>query len=115
METGLYPGNMKDFLSSFGINEDKFEWHDAASCRDWPFDLFFETYETNRAVAKQVDSLCMHCPVQSECYRYGIANKETGVWGGFYLTNGSPDQNRNVHKSLEITKRMARRIFNEPV
>jgi hypothetical protein len=106
---------MKGFLSSLGINEEEFEWQDLSSCKEWPLDLFFELYETNKTVARQVDNLCLHCPVQSECYEFGTKGKETGVWGGFYLSNGNPDQNKNNHKSLETTKRMARRIFHESV
>ena len=31
---------------------------------------------------------CDRCPVRFECYAFGVANKETGIWGGVPLDVG---------------------------
>lgn len=104
---------MKDFLNELGIDPDDFRWHDLASCQRFPFNLFFEDYESNKIIANQVDDICGHCPVQKECFFAGKNGKENGVWGGFYLINGEVDRLKNNHKNEEKTKKMLRRIFTD--
>lgn len=111
MGCGTYLNAMRDFLTELGVDPDNFRWHDLASCQRFSFNLFFEDYESNKTIANQIDDLCSHCPVQKECFNTGIAGKETGVWGGFYLINGEVDKSKNSHKSQDKAKSMLRRIF----
>lgn len=104
---------MRISLSEFGIDEDFFSWRDLAACNNMPLGLFFEKYESDKVVARQVDQGCLSCPVQKECYQAGKQNKETGVWGGFYLNNGTEDPIKNKHKTLEIAKAMAERVLSD--
>jgi hypothetical protein len=68
--------------------------------------LFFDKYETDINIAKNIDEACLACPVISMCYKSGIDNNEYGVWGGVYLSSGGIDKARNVHKTTEIWKRL---------
>lgn len=104
---------MQSILQQLKIDPENFSWHDLASCKNFSFNLFFEEYESNKTIAKQVDLLCWHCPVQKECFTAGTQNKEIGVWGGFYLINGEVDGNKNAHKELQLVKEMMGKIFNE--
>lgn len=54
------------------------EWTLLARCRDMADALFPEGKEQ-----KRVRSLCMGCPVRSECLAEALDNRiEWGVWGG---------------------------------
>lgn len=88
-------------LDDLGLDPDNFEWWDLSSCQNMELKDFYERYEEDEVHAKNLDQVCFHCPVQRECLREGIENKEWGVWGGLYLVNGVVDKNRNAHKSDE--------------
>jgi hypothetical protein len=68
--------------------------------------LFFDTYEVNENIAKNVDECCLSCPVAKICYESGVDNNEYGVWGGVYLSFGSPDTMKNSHKTKETWTRI---------
>lgn len=74
---------------------------DRADCRGKDLDLFFEKYETNKEVAKEVDDLCGNCPVRRQCFEMGVKTAGTGVHGGFYLALGHVSRARNTHKDQE--------------
>lgn len=97
MGHGKFPRIMQDFFSD--VNQELFEWSDVASCRGLHHNYFFDLYESNRIIAKNIDELCVNCPVRQECFQSGSGRKETGVWGGFYLVNGEIDTHRNSHKN----------------
>lgn len=79
-------------------------------CKDMDREDFYDNYETTETVAKLTDEVCLSCPVLKECLRAGTENGEYGVWGGFYLTAGKVDTNRNAHKTRETWKRLRDRI-----
>lgn len=97
-----------DILEELGIDPEDFQWQDLAACKGIDdVNYFFDKYEKDRVIAEHVDQLCMVCPVRSFCLRDGMENKEEGVWGGVYLTNGEPDRERNSHKTEEDWKKLA--------
>jgi hypothetical protein len=50
----------------------------------------------------------MSCPVAKICYQTGVENDEYGVWGGVYLSAGSVDNGKNIHKTAEVWKKIKR-------
>ena len=89
-------------LDELGIDPEDFTWHDLSLCDGMDPELFFSKYESDEEVARQVDQICLHCPVMKECGLRGPQG-EHGVWGGIYWNgSGKPDKNRNAHKTPEI-------------
>jgi hypothetical protein len=112
----MFPDDTSGLLDGLGIDPTDFEWHDLAACKGYPWkdrDPFFEEYEKNNVVAKQIDDLCASCPVTKECFFFGNKTKSTGVFGGFYMQNGEVVGNKNAHKSQEIAKTLAERIYGD--
>ena len=97
---------MSNILNDLGIDKQEFEWFDLAICRGMDTNLFFEKYETDVNIAKNIDEACLSCPVSKMCYDSGVENNEYGVWGGVYLNAGSVDNSKNTHKTPEICKRI---------
>lgn len=93
---------MSSLLEAFGIDPNDFSWHDIALCRniDIP-DIFFDDYEDDARIAKNADKMCLSCPAIQFCLREGMSNRETGCWGGIYLSKGEIDEYRNSHKEEE--------------
>lgn len=88
------------------------EWKDLAVCFGTDTNLFFDYYESDTMMAKTVDSMCLSCPIMSQCLEMGTDNSEWGVWGGIYLVSGKPDANRNAHKTKEVWDGIKQRITN---
>lgn len=63
--------------------------------------LFFDKYEEDQHLASSVDNICQRCPVNKDCFAWGISNKEWGVWGGVYLKDGKIDKEFNAHKTRD--------------
>lgn len=85
-------------LDELGVDPQDFVWQDLALCVGMNPNLFFDTYETDAVVAKQIDQCCLSCPVIKECSAKGMKG-EYGVFGGVYWNgSGRPDVNRNAHK-----------------
>lgn len=97
---------MSDILNSLGIEENELEWFDLALCLNMDTNLFFDKYETDLNIARNIDQACLACPVISICYDYGTENDNYGVWGGVYLNSGSIDKVRNAHKTKDIWKQL---------
>ena len=96
-----------DILDVLGIDEKDFVWQDLAACDGMERNLFFDDYENDEIIAKQVDELCAGCPVRDMCLLYGLEHKETGVWGGIYLNGrGGIDKSKLGHKSIEEQERL---------
>jgi WhiB family transcriptional regulator, redox-sensing transcriptional regulator len=56
------------------------EWQEQAACQEVDQDLFFSLDETDQREALQ---LCRGCPVQQDCLRFAIEQREMyGIWGG---------------------------------
>jgi hypothetical protein len=112
-------------LTELGLHEEDLHWQDLAACKNLAiryvdedgqeqvFDPLFENYENDSepyVVRTSMDEVCFTCPVQKICYDYGVHNKETGVYGGLFLTNGRVDKQRNNHKNPEAWKRVHERV-----
>lgn len=98
--------NMSSILNDLGIDKEDFDWFDFAVCKGMDTNLFFDQYETDINIAKNIDQACMSCPVRKSCLQAGQSNSEYGVWGGVYLTSGSIDTNKNAHKTSDIWKKL---------
>lgn len=103
-----------NFLDLLGIDQDAFSWHDLALCAQIPDpDVFFEKYEKDKTIAKQVDEMCLSCPVMKQCAQYAIDKDhlEKGVWGGIYWNgSGAPDKDMNAHKTPEVWERIKEKM-----
>ncbi len=101
---------MSSILKALGIDPEDLKWHHLAACAGMTtnskFDWFYDLYEEDKIAAKQVDEICMGCPVIKQCYKEGITNKERGVWGGVYLNIGRVDKLNNSHKTKEVWARL---------
>lgn len=97
---------MSNVLNNLGKHRDDIKWWDIAACHGMNTNLFFDDYEIDINIAKNIDEACLSCPVISLCYQSGIENNEYGVWGGVYLSSGEIDKSRNIHKTKEIWKRL---------
>lgn len=106
MGYGSSQNNMSKFLNSLGIDKDLLQWQDLALCLGMETNLFFDAYETDVNIAKSIDQACMSCPVIAMCYKYGTESDNYGVWGGVYLSSGTPDKSKNSHKTKEINKKL---------
>jgi hypothetical protein len=89
-----------------GIDEQDLKWYHLAACNQMPINWFYDDYETDKELAKQVDQICMHCPVIKQCHAEGVADKERGVRGGVYMYLGRPDKQHNEHKDPETWKKL---------
>lgn len=76
-------------------------WKDEAKCLNMDTNIFFDKYEEDQHLASSVDSICHRCPVNKNCFAWGVSNKEWGVWGGIYLKDGKIDKEFNAHKDKE--------------
>ena len=97
---------MSNILNDLGLDPDNFNWWHLAACRGMDTDLFFDKYEADENIAKNIDEMCLACPIIDICYKNGVNNSDHGVWGGVYLTSGSVDKSRNIHKTNTIWKRL---------
>lgn len=99
---------MPDIIEQMGLDHDNLKWYQIAACNSMDINWFYDNYETDIYTAKQVDNVCMHCPVAKKCLQEGIKNKEYGVWGGIYLHLGRIDKSSNSHKEPEVWKKLSR-------
>lgn len=76
-------------------------WKDDARCLGMDTNIFFDKYEEDQSLAKSVDKACRSCPVNKNCFAWGVSQKEWGVWGGVYLKDGKIDKEFNAHKTKE--------------
>jgi len=103
---GSFQYNMSKILNSLGLDKDTLQWQDLALCLGMDTNLFFDLYETDTNVAKNIDQACISCPVIAMCYKYGTESDNYGVWGGVYLSSGTPDKSKNSHKTKEVNKKI---------
>lgn len=92
------------------INKDDADWRELALCKGMPVENFFEWYENSTEFAKVIDQNCLSCPVLQQCLSYATETKQSGVWGGVYLTAGKPDKDKNIHKTKSIWNQIEGRI-----
>ena len=99
-----------NLLDALGIEPEDFRWEMLALCNGMDTNLFYEKYESNQNTAKQIDQMCLHCPVMKQCAKKGM-DGQTGVWGGVYWNGaGRPDNARNEHKTPEIWEEIKERL-----
>ena len=114
MELGRCLLSMSDLLDELGLEEDHVEWYHLAACKNMDINWFYDKYEDkkedpNRVHAKQVDDICLSCPVAAQCLLDGVESKGYGVWGGIYLNLGRVDRDMNEHKTPEIWKALKKK------
>jgi hypothetical protein len=112
MVYGSFLKNMSDILNNLGVDEEDFDWFHLAICRGMDTNLFYDKYESDPNIAKNIDEMCISCPVVSICYQNGRENNEYGVWGGVFLNSGLIDKSKNLHKTSEIWKRLKKLNVN---
>ena len=100
---------MSSILNNLGIDEEDLDWFHLAVCRGMDTNLFYDKYESDPNIARNSDEMCFSCPVQKMCYDSGVNNNEYGVWGGVYLSSGSIDRSKNLHKKVEDWKRLKKK------
>jgi hypothetical protein len=100
---------MSNILNDLGIDEDSFEWYHLALCDGMDTNLFYDKYESDVNIAKNIDEMCLACPVAKMCYEVGIERNEQGVWGGVYILAGAIDKSKNTHKTDEVWKRLRKK------
>ena len=81
-------------------------WMSEALCAGIDTEKYFDKYEEDQELAKEVDRMCLSCPVIKECFDSGVNTESYGVWGGIFLNEGSLDNVRNSHKSDIIWKKL---------
>ena len=100
---------MSNILNDLGVDQEDFDWFHLAICRGMDTNLFYDKYEVDVNVAKNIDEMCLSCPVLKMCYESGVEKDESGVWGGVYLNSGSIDKTRNLHKTQDTWKRLKKK------
>ena len=88
-------------------------WLDEALCAGLDTSKFFDDYENDVENAKEIDRMCLACPVIKECFSYGVSTESWGVWGGVYLVDGKIDNSKNSHKASDVWKRLARMMDSD--
>lgn len=86
-------------LDELGLDASDVSWEDLAACRGMERDYFFDIYEEDKTLARQIDQVCLSCPVIQDCLEFGQEMRGWGVWGGVYLTDGEIDAKLNKHKT----------------
>lgn len=74
-------------------------WMGEALCAGTDTELYFDKYESDQDTAKNIDRMCLSCPVIKECFEQGVKTESYGVWGGIFLSEGKLDNVRNSHKT----------------
>lgn len=81
-----------------------------AECRGLDPEMWFSTDPEVREFARLI---CADCPIREMCEQYGIATRQTGIWGGSILERGRPEwagrKWRNPYRILPRRPRSARR------
>lgn len=71
------------------------DWSPQAGCRG-RYDLFDETLgpvsSSRRDAVADLQKMCVECPVRRQCLLSGKQTRSWGIWGGFYLYAGQPQQ-----------------------
>jgi len=97
---------MSNILKELGLDESEIKWYHLSLCRGMNAEWFFDEYEEDKELAKQIDQLCLNCPVIEQCLIESKKTKSYGVWGGVYWTNGKIDKKFNNHKTPADWKKL---------
>lgn len=90
-----------NLFDELGIDPEDFTWDQLASCQNMEVNWFYDDYENDAILAVNAEKLCYNCPVIRACAEAAMDNKEEGLWGGVYWSNGKVDKVRNRHKTAE--------------
>jgi len=58
---------MSNILNDLGIDSDDLDWYHLSICRGMDTNLFYEKYEADPNIARNIDEMCLSCPVVSMC------------------------------------------------
>jgi hypothetical protein len=96
-----------DIIDVLGLDRKDFVWQDLAACEGMDTRLFFEYYEEDPVIARQIDELCDGCPIKQQCLLNGLENREVGVRAGVYLDGkGGIDKSKLGHKPKDEQERL---------
>ena len=95
-ESGSCQKNMSNILNDLGIDESNVNWFDLALCLGMDTNLFFDKYESDISIAKNIDEACLSCPVRKICYDIGVENKDYGL-----VIELTGDNKKNVYDFLK--------------
>jgi hypothetical protein len=98
--------NSPNLFNQLGLDPEDVKWYHLSACKSMSINWFYDEYESDKELAKQVDQVCLHCPVIKQCHAEGVANKEKGVWGGIYMDLGRSDKQYNLHKDSDTWKQL---------
>ncbi len=102
-----------EILNQLGVDPSHLEWQKFALCPETDPAWFFEDYEKDPEIAKQVDNLCLSCPVLKQCLEQG-SQGQFGVWGAIYWNgSGKPDAAKNKHKTPEVWSEIENKIYEQ--
>jgi hypothetical protein len=101
---------MPSILELLGLDPAEVEWQDLALCNGMEPEWWHDDYAEDQKLAKEVDEICLRCPVRKSCLQQGIENNEWGNWGGVYLKEGEVDTKKNEHKTEEVWSRIRQTI-----
>jgi hypothetical protein len=76
-------------------------WKQKGSCLGFNTELFFDKYEDDKELRKNIDTVCSNCPIARQCFAIGVSQKSWGVWGGIYLEDGEISKEFNRHKTKD--------------
>ena len=80
------------------------DWEKAA-CAGLPVNYFYDVEESREAFKEMalVRPVCMACPIQMDCLKWGFEHEEFGVWGG--LTEAERDAFRGSERVRNLKPR----------
>ena len=104
MELGGSPGDTSQVITDGKCLASM--WVSEALCAGTDTEDYFDKYELDQDLAKEIDRRCMSCPVIKDCFDYGVQTESFGVWGGIFLNDGKLDNVRNSHKTQEVWVRV---------
>lgn len=113
-----HSGSAMSSAVQFYMAHDHPSWHDDAVCRDMPQEIFYgkedRTGKARHHPSLTVDevakarAICNTCPVQLECLRSSIVNREEfGIWGG-----STAGQRKQWIKTLEEQQNLGDETYN---
>ena len=89
-------------------------WRRNSECLNEDTNLYYEAFDSlddlsnlddlddyNQELAREVDAICLTCPIQKRCFAEGVSHLEWGVWGGIYFEEGVVSERYNKHKTPE--------------
>lgn len=107
MVPGKLTTSMPNIFKDIGIDQQDIKWYHLGACNNMPINWFYDDYESDKELAKQIDQVCIHCPVVKQCLADGLDTKEfAGVRGGIYLNIGRIDKQHNSHKDPDTWKQL---------